>query len=135
MKLYLSPIAHVNWIRGKSYSWIRIYGDLDQLWIWNVGQQDLRYTAFISMFASVLINQFVPWTFCLYFAFTVINFRGMLHHVYDVAYDKNMCGPIRARKCTSINLLTICCNVIANRLASRKLKIVLLLCFELENKF
>ena len=30
---------------------------------------------------SGLINQFVSPTFCLCFAFTGINFRGMLHHV------------------------------------------------------
>ena len=54
---------------------------------------------------SVLINQFVLPTFCLCFAFTGINFRGMLHHVCDVAYDENMCGPIRTRKCRSINWL------------------------------
>ena len=28
---------------------------------------------------SVLINQFVPRTFCLCFACTDVNFRGMLH--------------------------------------------------------
>ena len=39
----------------------------------------------------VLINQFVPPTFCLCFAFTDVNFRGMLHHVFDVANDGNMC--------------------------------------------
>ena len=33
---------------------------------------------------SMLINQFVPPTFCLYFAFTGINFRDMLDHVCDV---------------------------------------------------
>ena len=37
---------------------------------------------------SVLINQFVPPTFCLHFAFTGINFRGMLHHVCDVPMTK-----------------------------------------------
>ena len=42
--------------------------------------------------ASVLINQFVPPTFCLWFGFTGINFRGMSHHVCDVAYDENMSG-------------------------------------------
>ena len=52
---------------------------------------------------SVLINQYVPPTVCLCFAFTGINFRGMLRHVCDAAYDENMCGPIRPRKCTSIN--------------------------------
>ena len=55
---------------------------------------------------SVLINQFVAPIFCLCFASTGINFRGMLHHVYDVAYDKNMCGPIRTRKCRSTNWLS-----------------------------
>ena len=44
-------------------------------------------------------------TFCLCFAFTGVNFRGMLHHVCYVAYDKNMCGPIRTRKCRSTNWL------------------------------
>ena len=39
----------------------------------------------------VLINQFVPPTFCLSFAFTDVNLRGMLHHVFDVANDGNMC--------------------------------------------
>ena len=34
----------------------------------------------------MLINQFVPPTFC-------INFWGMLHDVCDVAYDENMSGP------------------------------------------
>ena len=52
---------------------------------------------------NVLINQFVLPTFCLSFAFTGINFRGMLHHVYGVVYDENMCGPIRTRKCRSSN--------------------------------
>ena len=52
---------------------------------------------------SALINQFVPPIFCLYFAFTAINFRGMLHHVCDVVYDENMSGPIRTRKCRSTN--------------------------------
>ena len=42
----------------------------------------------ISDNKSVLINRFVPPTFCLYFAFTGINFRGKLHYVCDVAYDK-----------------------------------------------
>ena len=38
---------------------------------------------------SVLINQFVPPTSYLCFAFTGINFWGMLHHVCDVAYEPN----------------------------------------------
>ena len=42
---------------------------------------------------------------CRYFIFTVINFRGMLHHVCDLAYDKNMSGPIRTSKCRSTNWL------------------------------
>ena len=50
---------------------------------------------------NVSVNQFVPQTFCLCFAFTGMNFGGMLHHVYDEAYDENMCGPIRTRKCRS----------------------------------
>ena len=57
----------------------------------------------ISDNKSVLINQFVPSTFCFYFAFTGINVRGKLHHVCDVAYNKNMSGPIRTRKCRSTN--------------------------------
>ena len=57
----------------------------------------------ISDNKSVLINRFVPPTFCLYFAFTGTNFRGKLHYVCDVAYDKNMSGPIRTRKCRSTN--------------------------------
>ena len=56
---------------------------------------------------SVLINQFVLSAFCLCFTFTGINFRGMLHHVCDVAFDKNMCGPIKNRKCRSTNILII----------------------------
>ena len=50
---------------------------------------------------SMLINQFVSPTFCLCFAFTGINFRGMLDHVCDVAYDENMCERIRTGKCRS----------------------------------
>ena len=52
---------------------------------------------------GVLINQFVPQNFGLCFVFTSINFRGMLHRVCDVAYDENMCRPIRTRKCRSTN--------------------------------
>ena len=37
---------------------------------------------------SVLINKFVPPTFCLFFSFTGINFQGMLHHVSDVPLTK-----------------------------------------------
>ena len=47
------------------------------------------------MIGSLLINQFVSPTFCLCFPFHGINFRGMLQHVCDVAYDENMCGPIK----------------------------------------
>ena len=54
---------------------------------------------------GVLIKQFVPLTFCLCFAFTGINFRSMLHHVCDMAYDENMCGPIKTRECRSSNWL------------------------------
>ena len=54
-----------------------------------------------NLTTSMLINQFVPPTFCLCFAFTGIDFRGMSHHVCDVTYDGNMCGPIRTRKCRS----------------------------------
>ena len=57
------------------------------------------------MVYRVLINQFVPLTFCLYFAFTGINFRGMLHHVCDATYDENMCEPITTRKWRSTNWL------------------------------
>ena len=42
-----------------------------------------------------LINQFVTPTFYLYFAFSGINFRDMLHHVCDMTYDENMSRPIR----------------------------------------
>ena len=56
-----------------------------------------------SRIGSVLINQFVTPTFCLCFAFTGINFRGRLHHICDTAYDENMCGPTRTRKCRSTN--------------------------------
>ena len=31
----------------------------------------------------------------LYFAFSGINFRDMLHHVCDMTYDENMSRPIR----------------------------------------
>ena len=58
-----------------------------------------------NVFMTVLINQFVLPIFCLCFAFTGINFRGMLHHVCDVAYDKNMFGPIKTRKCRSTSWL------------------------------
>ena len=51
------------------------------------------------------VNQFMPPTFWLCFAFTGIKFRGMLHHVCDVAYDENMCGPIRTLKCRRTDLL------------------------------
>ena len=54
---------------------------------------------------SVLVNQFVHPTLCLYLAFTSINFRGMLHPVCNVAYDENMCEPIRTRKCRTPNWL------------------------------
>ena len=43
------------------------------------------------------------------FAFTGINFRGMLHHVCDVGYDENMCGPIKTRNCRSTNWLNLFC--------------------------
>ena len=58
-----------------------------------------------NVFMTVLINQFVLPTFCLCFAFTGINSRGMLHYVFDVAYDENMCESIRISKCSSINWL------------------------------
>ena len=54
---------------------------------------------------SVLINQIVSPTFCLCFASTGINFRGMLHHVCDAAYDENVSGLIRTRICRSTNRL------------------------------
>ena len=69
----------------------------------------LQYSFFVSSSfckftdKSVSINQFVLQTFRLCFAFTGINFRDMLHHVCDVAYDENMCGPVRARKCRKTN--------------------------------
>ena len=63
-------------------------------WKWNV-------------LLNVLIYQFVSPTFCFCFTFTDINFRGMLHHVCDVAYDKNMCGPIKISKCSSTNWLIL----------------------------
>ena len=69
--------------------------------------QHLQITQ-IKMILSVsvlIINQFVPPTFCLCFTFTGINFWGMSHHVSDVAYDKNMCGPIIGAQ---IDWLTIC---------------------------
>ena len=53
----------------------------------------------------MLINQFGSPTLCLRFAFTGVNFRGMLHHACDAAYDENICGPIRTRKCRSTNWL------------------------------
>ena len=37
-----------------------------------------------SPLESVLINQFVPPSFCPCFAFTGVKFRGMLHHLCDV---------------------------------------------------
>ena len=37
---------------------------------------------------SALIIQFVSPTFCLSFAFTSINFRGILHHVCDIPMTK-----------------------------------------------
>ena len=46
---------------------------------------------------------FVSPTFCHCFAFTGKIFRGMLHHVCNVAYDENMCGRIRTRKFRSKN--------------------------------
>ena len=52
---------------------------------------------------SVLISQFVLPTLFLHFYFTGINFRGMLHHVCDVAYDQNRCRPIRNSKCMGTN--------------------------------
>ena len=54
---------------------------------------------------SMLINQFVPPTFCFCFACTAINFRGTLHHVCDMACDENLYGPIRTCKCRSPNWL------------------------------
>ena len=49
---------------------------------------------------SVLINQFVSPTFCLCFALTGINFRGILHYM---VYDENMCGLIKTPKYMSTN--------------------------------
>ena len=54
---------------------------------------------------SVLIIQFVLPTFYLCFSFTDTNFQDMtLHHICDVAYDENRCGPNRTRKCRSTNV-------------------------------
>ena len=47
-----------------------------------------------------------PQLFASVFAFTGIYFPGMSHHVCDVAYDENMCWPIRTRKFRSTNWLT-----------------------------
>ena len=57
----------------------------------------------LCIYYDVLINRFVPATFCLCFAFIGINFGRMLHQVCDVVNDENMCGPIRACKCRSRN--------------------------------
>ena len=41
-----------------------------------------------EVFIAECVNQFMSPTFCLCFAFTGINFLGMLHHVCDVTYDE-----------------------------------------------
>ena len=51
--------------------------------------------------SSVLVHQFVSPTFCLCFAFTGINFRGMFHHVSDVDYDENTFESIGTRICVA----------------------------------
>ena len=58
----------------------------------------MNATLYLPSFAkSVLINQSVSPTVCLCFTLIGINIRGMLHHVCDVAYEENMCGPIRTQ--------------------------------------
>ena len=63
---------------------------------------------------TLRVNQFVPPTFWLInlylqlfacFAFTGIIFLGILQHVCDVAYEKNMCGPIRTHKMLEYKLI------------------------------
>ena len=57
----------------------------------NKGQEvkDYQLEAFaFCVVTSMLINQFVPPTFCLSFAFTGVNFQGILHHVCDVPMTK-----------------------------------------------
>ena len=72
--------------------------------------------ALMITYNRVLINQFVPPPFCLYFAFTGINFRVMFHHVCDVVYDENMSGPIRTRKWRSTNWLIIYMNMLTQKI-------------------
>ena len=59
----------------------------------------------MAMGLSVLINQIAFLNFCLCFCYTGINLRGMLHHVCDVAYDKNRCGSIRTCTCRDTSSL------------------------------
>ena len=72
------------------------------------------------------LNQFVPPPFCLCFPFTGINFRGMLHHVCDVAYDENRFGPIRSCRRKGTNWLTnymLICKRTLNQMIKLKLQI------------
>ena len=48
------------------------------------------------------VNPFVPQRFVC-FAFTGINFRGILHRASDVPKDESRCEPIRTRKCRVTN--------------------------------
>ena len=57
----------------------------------------------------MLINQFVPPTFCLFFAFSGMNFRGLLHHVCDVAMTKTFVDQSELVNIgAQIDNLTIC---------------------------
>ena len=74
----------------------------------------------LALVVSMLVNQFVPSTFCLYFAFTGINFRGIsitsrLRH----AYNENMSGSNRTRKYRNTNRL-INYLLLINPVASKK---------------
>ena len=58
---------------------------------------------------SVLINQTVLPDFCLCFSMTGIKFWGMLHHVYDVVYDKTSVDQSELVNVgAQINYSTIC---------------------------
>ena len=59
-------------------------------------------------YISVLINRFVLPIFYLCSSIPGINFRGMLHQVYDVVYEENKCGPIRASRYRGKNWLINC---------------------------
>ena len=58
------------------------------------------YNKELDNFTKILINMSVVIN---QFAFTGINFRGMLHHDCNVAYEENMCGRMRTRICRSTN--------------------------------